>query len=121
MTLARKIFLMMEIGHLYTASRLAEMLKAEYERVYNELVDAGDMDTYLNEEWMQACETDPATLRVRVREALAVTRKFGYTKVEVESYDPYFIETHHCGKGYGKTIKYYHDGGKRFYYIRIRK
>ncbi len=115
MTLARKVFLMMEIGKRYTASDLERMVRTEYKKTYNELLEANDMDTYLAEEWI--ADAERGDLRKKIREALATTRKFGYTKIEIEEYDPWY--TPYVCKN-GKRVRFWHKGGKNYYYTRIR-
>lgn len=84
MTLARKVYRLMVPGKDYRISDLVDMLYAA-EREY---MDSNpDIEEALNEEWLEAVQS--SNLRQKVREALKVTRKFGYTEVNVKT-----IEAH---------------------------
>lgn len=80
MTLARKIYKLMEIGKDYHISELVELLyQAEREYMSSDY----DIEEALEEEWLAAVHSSYAVLTQKIREALKVTRQFGYTTVNV--------------------------------------
>lgn len=120
MTLARKIYKLMEVGKEYRMADLIEMLyKAEREYMDSD----PDIEEALNEEWLEAVQG--GNLRQKVREALKVTRDFGYTTVSVtvtEAHD--WTGTIRCknryGIGYTKQKTYHYGEFKDFTYRRIK-
>lgn len=108
MTLARKIYKMMEIGKDYRMSDIVDMLYSA-EREYMD--SDPDIDEALNEEWLEAVQG--SDIRQKIRDALKITRKFGYTTVNVTVIEPHDVEVSYRAKGkYGigftgrKTLHY---------------
>ena len=120
MTLARKIYKLMEIGKEYRMGDLIEMLyKAEREYMDTD----PDIEEALNEEWLEAVQG--ANLHQKVRDALKVTRDFGYTAVSVTVTPAHnWTGTIRCkgryGIGYTKQKTYHYGEFKDFTYKRIK-
>ena len=118
MTLARKIYKLMEIGKEYHVKELADLLyKAEAEGDYYGREEA------LDEEWLEAVYS--GNLKQRIREALKITRKFGYTDVVVKvtpAHDwtgtVHWRDRHGISHSAKKT--YHYDEFKEFTYRRIK-
>lgn len=124
MTLARKIYKLMEIGKEYHVKELADLLyKAEAEYMdfaYEKNISIEEM---LDEEWLTA--VSGGDLRKKIREALKITRKFGYTDVVVKVTPAHdWTGTVHWRDRHGichsakKT--YHYDEFKDFTYRRIK-
>lgn len=113
MTLARKIYKLMEIGKEYRINELADLLyKAESEE------DWYGREEALDEEWLDAVYS--GNLRQRIREALKITRKFGYTTVTV-TVTPAHDWTGTIHGKHGAFKRTYHYGEfKDFTYRRIK-
>lgn len=108
MTLARKVYKLMVPGKDYRIDDLVNILYAA-EREY--LDSNPDIEEALNEEWIEAVQS--SDLRKKVREALKITRKFGYTEVNVKIIEAHDRKVTYHGHGkYGigftghKTLHY---------------
>lgn len=120
MTLARKLYRLMVPGRKYHMDELLELLM-NAERDYMD--SDPDIEDALNEEWLEAVQS--ANLRQRVKEALAITRKFGYTEVVVEVTPAHdFTGTIRSkgkyGIGYTRKKTYHYGEYKDFTYRRVK-
>lgn len=120
MTLARMVYKLMLTGKDYRIDDLISMLY-EAERKY--LDTCPDIDEALSQEWLEAVQS--SDLRQKVREALKLTRKFGYTTVNVTTIPAYDVKVSYRAHGkYGigftgqKTLHY--GEFKTYTYRRIR-
>jgi hypothetical protein len=120
MTLARKIYKQMKIGKEYRMADLLEMMyKAE-----REYMDSNpDIDEALNEEWLGAVQS--SNLPQRIRDALKITREFGYTEVIINTTPMHNVTCNiRCvgkwGIGYTRKKTYHYDEFKDFIYRRIK-
>lgn len=120
MTLARVIYKIMEINVEYTLDDIMhELYRIEEQYMRN----CDNIEEALDEEWLEAVQS--SNLRERVKQALAVTRKFGYTEVIVREVKPFDKEVtcRRTGKyGIGRTSKkvLHYGAFKSFTYRRIK-
>lgn len=116
MTLARKIYFLMELGKPYHMQELVDLLQNAYDEYLN--VEEHTVDEYLAEEWIQLFER--ADHVQQIRDALKLTRKYGYTKVDVKTTEAHDVKVMHHGKHRDWVRTLHYDEFKEYTYTRIK-
>lgn len=119
MTLARKIYLMMEIGKKYFINEIVDMLYSA-EREYMETNP--DFNELLEQQWIEAIQG--ANVNQKIRDALKITRKYGYTTVNVNVIPAHDVvittRRKKCGVSIREHKTIHRDEFTEFTYIRIK-